>query len=93
MICIQLQDDREKDFPKLGIIPLKDVEQGKTVWVNTNSANFSKLFSKKQEENKMNLEELSKKHRFNFLSINTKEDFVPQLVRLFKTRNVIKKRA
>lgn len=93
LICIQLQDLQELNFPKLGIIPLKEVEHGKTVWVNTNSNQFIHLFSKKQVQNKLDLINLSKKHRFNFLNINTNEDFVPQLVRLFKTRNLIKKRA
>lgn len=87
LVLIQISDNRETNLPKLGIIPVQDKESKKTLWVNTSFGDFrSRIYNHhvtRQEE----LSTFSKKHQINLLSINTIDDYVPKLLKLFKVRN------
>ncbi len=87
LVVIHLKDDRETKLPNLGIIPVYDQESRKTVWVNTSSGEFRKRLEKRYTANKGELERLCRKHEINYLEINTKQNYVPQLIKLFKLRN------
>ncbi len=93
LITIQINDRRETNIPKLGIIPVFDKENGKRVWVNTSSAGFRKKLKQTYVENKTHLANFCRKHQINYLGINTEENYVPQLIKLFKVRNKSLKRA
>jgi len=87
LVMIHLSDKRETKLPKLGIVPVVDKETKKTLWVNTSFSDFRQKISKRLEERKTTLERFSRKHQINFLSLDTDEDYVPKLLRLFKVRN------
>lgn len=87
LIVLQISDKRETLLPKLGIVPVYDKENKKTVWVNTSSAGFRSKLINTYVNNKQDLEHFCKKHQINFLSIDTNENYIPQLIRLFKIRN------
>ena len=92
VVMIRITDKRETHLPKLGIVPVFDKESGKTVWVNTSFGNFrAKIadeYAKKQDE----LAIFARKHQINFVSVDTDEDYVPKLLKLFKIRNKTVKR-
>lgn len=87
LVLIQVSDNRETNLPKLGIIPVLDKESKKTIWVNTSFGDFRSRIMKHHDERRDDLMTFSRKHQINFLNINTSEDFVPKLLRLFKVRN------
>lgn len=87
LVVIHLMDPRERNLPKLGIIPLKDQESGRTHWVNTGSQEFQKQVSKRYANTQAHLEEFCKRFGANYLAVNTQVDYVPNLIRLFKVRN------
>ncbi|WP_422006441.1 DUF58 domain-containing protein [Roseivirga pacifica] len=87
LVVIHLKDDRETQLPNLGIVPVYDKESQKTVWVNTSSAGFRKKLEKTYSVNKGELEKFCRKNQINYLEINTKDRYVPQLIKLFKIRN------
>lgn len=87
LIVIHVTDDTEKELPRLGIIPLIDKESGEVHWVNTSSVAFQKRLLQDFVNTQKNLENLCLKYRANYLSVKTREDFVPKLVKLFKIRN------
>ncbi|PIQ21018.1 MAG: DUF58 domain-containing protein [Cytophagales bacterium CG18_big_fil_WC_8_21_14_2_50_42_9] len=91
LIVVQLVDKRETAFPAMGIIPLLDKETGRTIWVNTSSevfqANYLATYSLNQEK----IAKICRKFKSNFLTIYTDEDYVPQLVNLFRLRHKIRK--
>ncbi len=93
VVVIQINDKREKDIPNLGIIPVFDRENKKTTWVNTSSSYFKNQLNKTYFESKEDLVHLCRKFQINFLSIDTDENYVPKLIRLFKVRNKTVKRA
>ncbi|RNI25002.1 DUF58 domain-containing protein [Rufibacter latericius] len=93
LIVLQLMDKREIDFPKLGIIPLQDKESGKTIWVNTSSRDFRERYLLPYARNQERLAKLCRQYQADFLPIFVEQDYVPQLVHLFRARNKIMKRS
>ncbi len=87
LVVIHLSDLREINFPKLGIIPLFDKESKKTVWVNSSSGTLRQTISKVFENNKLNLEKICRKYRAHYLWVDTKEDYVSKLIKLFNVKN------
>lgn len=87
LVMIHVSDSRETSLPKLGIIPVQDKETGKTLWINTSFGNFRQHISHQVAERREALERFSRKHQINFVSLDTHEDYVPKLLRLFKVRN------
>lgn len=87
LVVIHISDKRETRLPKLGIIPVVDKESKKTLWINTSFGDFRQKISERLEERRDTLAHFSRKHQINFLSLDTDEDFVPKLLRLFKVRN------
>ncbi|MES2389675.1 MAG: DUF58 domain-containing protein [Bacteroidota bacterium] len=87
LIVIHVHDSREVSFPKLGIIPLFDRERGRQVWINTSSGNFSRRLEQGYNENREKIQQFCRANQVNYLGIDTQTDFVPELIKLFKTRN------
>jgi uncharacterized protein (DUF58 family) len=87
LVVIHISDKRETRLPKLGIVPVEDKESGKTLWINTSLGDFRQKISNRLEQRKNTLSSFSRKHQINYLSLDTDEDYVPQLLRLFKVRN------
>ncbi|CAN5123061.1 DUF58 domain-containing protein [soil metagenome] len=93
LVVIHLSDPRETKLPGLGIVPLFDQESKRTVWVNTSSLSFRKKiinsFTGKIEE----LENICRKNQADYLPVNTSENYIPKLIKLFRVRNKSKKSA
>jgi hypothetical protein len=86
-VIIQISDKRETRLPRLGIIPIIDKESRRTLWVNTSFGDFREKVIKRYENRKSELETFSRKHEVNFVTVDTDEDYVPKLLKLFKVRN------
>jgi uncharacterized protein (DUF58 family) len=91
LVAIQVHDNRETNLPKLGIIPVLDKESGRTIWVNTSFGDFRKTIRDAHGLREKTLSDYCKKHQINYININTQEDYVPRLLRLFKVRNKVMK--
>lgn len=91
LVIIHINDKRETEFPKLGIVPLFDKESNKTLWMNTSSVGFRKMVNKRYKSNQQELEQFSLRNGANYLNVRTDEDYVPKLIRLFKVRNKSRK--
>jgi uncharacterized protein (DUF58 family) len=87
LVVIQISDNRETNLPKLGIIPALDKESKKTLWINTSFGDFREQLASTHSTRQSALMKFSRKHQINYLAINTDEDYVPKLLRLFKVRN------
>ncbi len=86
VICLHIYDDYETNIPNLGIIELEEKENNFRKWVNTSSSSFKKLsdnlFISKPEELKKEMNAIG----INYLKINSKENYVKNLIKLFKYR-------
>ena len=87
LVMIHLYDEKEISLPRLGIVPVYDKESKKTFWINTSSKTFRKMQQARFSSTTDNLKEVALRSNANYLAINTEEDFVPQLIELFRKRN------
>ena len=88
LVILHLSDEMEKKLPNLGIIPMQEKETGKTVWINSWSlSGFRSQMSMTLEHSKRNLRKISMRNQINYLEIDTREDYVPKLIKLFTVRN------
>ena len=87
LVIINVHDKRETKLPKLGIIPVVDKESKKTLWINTSFGNFRQAMRERLTKRIDELSKFSRKHQINFITLDTDEDYVPKLLRLFKVRN------
>jgi uncharacterized protein (DUF58 family) len=93
VVAIHLKDKRETALPSLGIIPLLEKETGRIIWANTSSKEFKEKLARNHSGNISGLERFCGKHQVNYLSLNTDDDYVSKLIKLFKVRNKTKKSA
>ena len=87
LIIIHLLDKREAIFPNLGIVPLYEKESEKTIWANTSSSTFRRTFDKNHKQSAITLDDFAKRNDVNYLTVDTHDDYVPSLIKLFATRN------
>ncbi len=87
LIVIHLVHPKETRLPKLGLVPIFDKETYTQQWVNTSSLSFQRGFKARISLNQEDLENFCRKYHANYLQVQTNQDFVPQLVKLFKIRN------
>ena len=86
LIVVQLLAPRERDFPALGIVPLRDAETGQLRWVNTSASGFRARTAAAAARQEAELINICRRTRTGFLALSTEGDFVPQLVNLFRHR-------
>ncbi len=86
LVVIHFYDQREVNLPPLGIIPVYDPETGRTNWINTSSRAFRDQLQNTFDDNRTRLERLCKQYRANYLALDTKDDYVPKLVELFRVK-------
>ena len=86
VVCLHIYDDYETNIPNLGIIELEEKENNFRKWINTSSSSFKKLsdnlFISKPEELKKKMNAIG----INYLKINSKENYIKNLIKLFKYR-------
>lgn len=86
LIVVHLYDSRETALPRLGIIPVFELETKRIVWANTSSNLFRNQIKNTFQANKEILEQICKENKANYISIESNEDFVTTLIKLFKIR-------
>lgn len=91
LVLIHITDKRESKLPKLGIIPILDKENNQTIWVNSSSPVFRSQLAKTYYDNSQELQKLANRTETTYLQIQTDEDFVSKLIKLFKVRNKMQK--
>ncbi|MDD2382360.1 MAG: DUF58 domain-containing protein [Mariniphaga sp.] len=88
VVALNIWDDREKELPPIGMVKLKDAESGRYLWVDSSSRKVRKIYSDYWNHHIHRLDTLFKKCGVDYVSINTKEDYVKSLMTLFRKRAV-----
>jgi uncharacterized protein (DUF58 family) len=86
LVVVQLLAPQEVAFPALGIVPLRDAETGLQRWVDTSAPAFQAQHVAQSQARQEALRTLCRRQRVGLLTLRTDEDFVPQLVGLFRQR-------
>jgi uncharacterized protein (DUF58 family) len=86
LVMIHLLDQRETNLPRLGIIPIRDPETNKTTWINTSSLWFRRRIRQDFSQLSQKIEQFARQNDINYVAIDSREDYVTPLVKLFKIR-------
>lgn len=87
LIVMHLTDKQELDLPALGIVPVQDVETGLIRWLNTSSKTEQNALREIFEEREKFLTQICAQYQTDYFQLDTEEDFVSKLIKLFKVRN------
>ena len=86
LVAIRVVDPREQELPDVGIVELRDAETGEKSWIDTSSRAVREYFRVETEKRSAEMESLLKHNRIDTASILTNEDYVVELIKLFKKR-------
>ncbi|MGF1586757.1 MAG: DUF58 domain-containing protein [Bacteroidales bacterium] len=86
VVAIKIYDERETEIPAIGMLRVRDAETGEIRWVDTLSAEVRRQYSLWWKAHNKMLADLFLKTGIDNVSINTAEDYVKPLIRLFKKR-------
>lgn len=86
LVAIRLFDEREKELPNVGLLKIQDSETGKSIWVDSGSAEFRKFYQSEALRREENILTTFRKNGVDHTSIATHENYVKPLIDLFKRR-------
>ncbi len=87
IIGVRVYDDLEARLPNVGLINVEDSESGLKQLVDTSSKRIRKMYADHFEERTAYFFNAFQKTGASILTINTKEDYVKNLMKFFKNRH------
>jgi len=81
---IQIYDKRDTCLPNIGLVQFLDAETARPLWIDTAAAEVRMSYERQWREQQEQLKELLTKTGTNTISIQTDEDYVKALMKLFK---------
>ncbi len=86
LVGIRVYDPREAELPDVGIVELQDAESGRKVWVDTSSSKVRAHYAQRWQERSERILNALRHYRIDTAEIATDEDYVKELIKLFKQR-------
>ena len=86
LVGIRIIDPREKELPDVGIVELRDAETDRKVWVDTSSRKVREHYAEAWRKRSEEILQTLKHNRIDTAEISTDEDYVAELIKLFKQR-------
>jgi uncharacterized protein (DUF58 family) len=86
LIGIQVFDERDSQFPDIGLVQVQDAERGKLQWIDSSSAQFRKAYAQSFLNHESQTSNTFRKSGSSLLSIRTDEDYIKKLQVFFKGR-------
>jgi len=86
LIGIVLDDRRETDIPKLGLIKLTDAETNQERWIDSSSARVQHALKKRRAELAIKRKSLFVTSRLDSIYVSTGENYITPLVQFFRLR-------
>ncbi|MEE9450537.1 MAG: DUF58 domain-containing protein [Ignavibacteriaceae bacterium] len=86
LIGVVLDDRRETEIPKLGLIKLTDAETNQERWIDTSSRKVQGVLQKRREEMIGKRKSLFISSRLDSIYVRTGENYITPLVQFFRLR-------
>ncbi len=86
VVGLRIFDDREAELPSIGMVKMKDAESGEYLWVDTSSATVRGSFKHWWMQHNQLLDNAFTKTGVDYVSINTREDYVRSLYGPFQEK-------
>lgn len=87
IVCIRVEDRREREIPRLGIFRFDDPETGRSLWVDTSDKFVQKALAEWKHKHDNFLREVFSRAGTDQVFVDTSMDYVPPLMNLFKKRS------
>lgn len=88
LATIQVYDRRDSEMPDVGLVKMKDLETGRTGWIDTGGKSVRKMYAKAWYDRQQWISSVMAKSGVDMASITTDEDFVKALLGLFRRRSI-----
>lgn len=88
LAAIQVYDKRDAEMPNVGLIRVRDLENGSDRWIDTSSSSVRKAYAKAWYDRQQNLMSVTNRSGVDLASVTTDEDYVKALLGLFRRRGV-----
>jgi len=86
VVALKVLDKAEYELPQIGIAKFKDLETGKTKWVNTSSKKVREKYREKNQMREEEIRQIFRKAKTDYAEIFTDEGYIKPLMNLFKKR-------
>lgn len=86
LAAIQIYDRRDAELPDVGLVKMRDLETGRTGWIDTSSKAVRKMYAKAWYDSQQWIGTAMAKSGVDMASVTTDEDFVKALLGLFRRR-------
>lgn len=86
LVALRVFDETEMQIPDVGLVDFILAESGETISVDTSSQKWRTAFRAHQLEKLDQLKKICKKNRVDLAQVNTRENVVPVLLKLFEQR-------
>ncbi len=87
VIAIQVYDRRVVELPDVGLIRVKDAENGMEQWIDTSSSKLRRMHRDWWNRSQGKIKEVFNQSNVDLTSVRTDEDYVKALLGLFAKRN------
>ncbi|MCD6347852.1 MAG: DUF58 domain-containing protein [Bacteroidales bacterium] len=86
LVGLIIKDEGEFSLPNIGLVQMNDPETGKTQWVDTSDKKLRRELKNWWDDRSNDLTEAFRKSGVDFASLQTSQDYVQPLIKLFKKR-------
>jgi uncharacterized protein (DUF58 family) len=86
VVAVRLLDPLELDLPDLGLIPIRDVETGEQLLVDTHDAGFRKRFARIAAQREADLRQSLARAGVDALELSTDDNLVDAIMRFTELR-------
>lgn len=87
VVALHIYDQREAELPDVGLILMTDAETGAQCWIDTSDRTLRDSYLRKWRERDEALTAIFAKSGVDSVKIKTNDDYVKQLLKLFKKRS------
>jgi uncharacterized protein (DUF58 family) len=86
IMAIKVHDVRDRELPNVGIIEVQDSETGRTEWLDTSSRAVRRFWMENYDQRNGAMKSLMQQNRVDVAEVATGEDYVVELIKMFKQR-------
>jgi uncharacterized protein (DUF58 family) len=86
LVAVRVDDRREGEMPDVGVAEFVDSETGRKIWVDTSSREVRRRYGEAHRQRVEAVGSMLKHYKVDTASCHTGEDYVRELVKLFRKR-------
>lgn len=86
IMAVRVFDERDRELPNIGIVEVQDAETGRREWLDTSSRAVRRFWTESYDQRNATMRALLQQNRVDIAEIATNEDYVVELMKMFKQR-------